>query len=108
MFRDTTTAAAVCQALMTRAGPPGIWWDEEGPTAGAKELYESDGGGLPPDQRLTVLTAWALWRGSGGPRLVDLARIDAGTASLLAGIVCAVAEGPDAVDAWLREPRSDG
>lgn len=101
MFTDTYTAAAVCQALMARAGPPGIWWDEEGPTPGAKELYQSDGAGLSPGHRLAVLTAWALWRGSGGPRVVELARADPDTSRAILSVLEVVAEGPDAIEAWL-------
>ena len=103
MVRDDQQLALVCNTLLATVRLERLWTDQ-GPTAEATELLESDGGPLSSGERVMLLAAWAFWNGSGHVTLADvLERLDAGPAEALCFLVLASKYGADAVDDWLLE-----
>lgn len=112
MWRDDRQASEAIWSLLQRAGHPpllGLWGKVSGPSNRAWELYDSKGGALGLGERTLLFACFAFWNGSEGLDFSAVVHgpIDATCARLVLSLALAVQEGPEAVDAWIRNGGSD-
>ncbi|MFQ5466653.1 MAG: hypothetical protein ACE5DS_00815 [Kiloniellaceae bacterium] len=104
MFRDTAQQAATCRALLALAGLPAVeLWTDQGPTDAALRLFVEGGDALYPGGRVLLGLAISLHTEGGGEPLGDaFEHLTPEHLVALSGLLAALAEGHDAVDAWLH------
>jgi hypothetical protein len=101
MFRNDKQRAAVCRAVCNHAGLN--LWTDNGPTERAKALLTQNGGPMSTGERIMFLAAWALWNGHGSVLFADvIERLDGPNLECLGSLLVALAQGVDALDAWLN------
>ncbi len=115
MIRSTRQLARVCRALLSEVGLKHLW-TLEGPTHEANLLFEGDGRTLEPEKRTFLLIALEFWRSQEKPDFSSVTENLMSNASLaqlmpsldsdklekLGEVLNAIATGPEAVDAWLK------
>lgn len=100
MWRDDRQRARACSALLATVRL-GRLWTLDGPTDEALRLLEANGGPLSSGERVVVLSAFALWNGSGGLTLAEILDVlDPARAEALCTLVVAVQRGT--VEEWLE------
>ena len=100
MFRDEAQRLRAVQVLLARW--PGRFWDADGPT---HEAFEVRDGCSPASggEKVIVGVAWALWNAEGDTPVSDLLRLDPEMLGSVAGLLAAMSQSAQAVDAWMRE-----
>jgi hypothetical protein len=103
VFRNDEQLAAVCQALCAQVRLASFW-TKNGPSERAKKLLEGGGESLSHGEQIMILCAWALWNGRGDLKFSELVDVlDRGNLTAVGELLCALAEGPEALDHWLGE-----
>jgi len=103
MFRRRAQLAEVCRVL-TQDVATGELWTRSGPTAEARALSGDAASQLRATQRTMLQIAFWLWGdGERGPNLgtaVEL--LDRPHLHRVGSLLTAMADGPDAIDRWIR------
>ncbi len=97
---------AVCRALLDLAGldTRALWSESTGPTALAHELLRDPGDHDDPKAETLLRLAFDLWGDNGGALVVSVlhGRLTGPELARVGALLAALAEGPEAVDAWLE------
>lgn len=100
-LRDDHQRALVCRTLLRQVRRESLW-TVAGPTEQARELFAQEGGALSAGERIILKLAWTIWGEDGGVRVEDLFRLKSDVCVRVSELIGAMAQGPDAVDAWLQ------
>lgn len=107
MFESDLQVARAMDALLCRAGLHGLWDPKTGrPTGRAHTLRELDGGPLSSGERALFLFTLAVWNGDGWSRSAELLRLDSGNLKAVGSLLVAIADGPQAIEAWIESARA--
>ncbi len=104
MFQNTRQQAAVCHQLCVEARIPMRMWTIEPPEPTEDAVKVCKGiTRLSRHESLMVRAAWDIWNGYGKVEIVELVEVlNSHNLKTVADCLKAIANGPEAIDRWLR------
>jgi hypothetical protein len=106
VLRDQEQRVAVCHALLRKVGLDGLW-NDDGPTAKAKEIANNDGRPLWGSERVLMMFAWRVWNGSSEMNAIELWHLDEADQDSIITLLAALGhKNADLVDLWLSSEQA--
>lgn len=109
MFRDEKQTHSAIRALLATLPGLGRLWTDTGPTDEAARTLEGGGPAMSTGEALLVRVAFDLWNKGGNAPLGHVINT-LGNAPLaaLGGLLVALTQRPEALDAWINTTRTAG
>lgn len=98
---DESRKAAMCRALAALVGLE-YMWGEDGPSDEGADILEARETPLSDEESIILEMTWAIWGDDPGPSFSDLLKLENAKAKPVGELLVAMAEGPTAIDAWLK------